>query len=181
KASSSRKACWTGCREESAAKPSIVVIFFPAAAPICMRQERTGEPSTKTVQAPHCPSPHPYLAPVRPRSSRRTLRRLASDATSTLCSTPFTNKVKAMSIRPEKLSLVQVHELGRAILVFVFRIGNRRRRVAGRETVGEGPVHILLAFLFLFLFRFVAAGPFPSFGCRSLFPHGLLYLLIRVS
>ena len=30
-------------------------------------QERTGLPSTCTVQAPQYPPPHPYLVPVRPR------------------------------------------------------------------------------------------------------------------
>src|SRR5258706_7170057 len=36
-----------------------------------------------TVQAPHCPSPQPYLAPVRSSSSRRTESRLSSAPIST--------------------------------------------------------------------------------------------------
>src|ERR1019366_8865918 len=37
-------------------------------------QDRMGTPSTSTVQAPHCPSPHPNLVPVSPRSSRSTFK-----------------------------------------------------------------------------------------------------------
>src|SRR5438105_2140853 len=42
-------------------------------APAQVSQERVGTPSTNTVQAPHWPSPQPYLAPVKSRSSRNTL------------------------------------------------------------------------------------------------------------
>src|SRR6266481_1430493 len=37
-------------------------------------QERTGLPSTWTVQAPHWAMPQPYLEPTRPRWSRNTHR-----------------------------------------------------------------------------------------------------------
>ena len=53
-------------------------------------QERMGAPSSKTVQAPHWPSPQPYLVPVRLRSSRSTLRRVRSPSASTVASAPLT-------------------------------------------------------------------------------------------
>ncbi len=50
----------------------MVVICLPATADTRVMQERTGAPSIKTVQAPHWPSPHPYLVPVSSSSSRST-------------------------------------------------------------------------------------------------------------
>src|SRR5438552_2666012 len=48
----------------------MVVICLPTPALTGMTQERTALPSTCTVHAPHCATPHPYLVPVRPTSSR---------------------------------------------------------------------------------------------------------------
>src|ERR1700675_3383147 len=53
-------------------KPSIVVTWRFATAETGAEHERNVCPSTWTVQAPHCAIPHPYLVPVRPRSSRIT-------------------------------------------------------------------------------------------------------------
>src|SRR6202049_3182464 len=53
-------------------KPSIVVTWRLATAETGAEHERNVCPSTWTVQAPHCAIPHPYLVPVRPRSSRMT-------------------------------------------------------------------------------------------------------------
>src|SRR6267154_3161619 len=53
-------------------KPSIVVTWRLATAETGAEHERNVCPSTWTVQAPHCAIPHPYLVPVRPRSSRIT-------------------------------------------------------------------------------------------------------------
>src|SRR6266566_4113745 len=75
----------------------MVVIFFPAAELTCILHERTGEPSISTVQAPHWPSPQPYLVPVSSSFSRNTLSRVSSGETSTLRSAPLTNKVKAIA------------------------------------------------------------------------------------
>ena len=44
-------------------RPSMVVIGRWATAANRVRQERTGWPSTRTVQAPQRPSPQPYLCP----------------------------------------------------------------------------------------------------------------------
>src|SRR6202171_2602906 len=52
--------------------PSIVVMARDPIDPTANRQDRTGAPSTCTVQAPHCAMPHPNLVPVSPRISRST-------------------------------------------------------------------------------------------------------------
>src|SRR5437868_8436060 len=68
----------------------MVVMGLPAAAPTCVMHDLAGTPPISTVQAPHCPSPQPYLLPVRSRSSRKTLSKLFSASTSTLSLDPFT-------------------------------------------------------------------------------------------
>src|SRR6266849_9619465 len=75
KASASRKACCTGCRRPSFCSPSMVVIDFPTPALTGTWHERRGAPPIRTVHAPHCPSPQPYLLPVKPSSSRKTSNR----------------------------------------------------------------------------------------------------------
>ena len=67
----------------------MVVIGFRAASPTGVMQERRGDPPSRTVQAPHWPSPQPYLLPTRSRSSRKTLSRLAPASTSTEYLTPL--------------------------------------------------------------------------------------------
>ena len=71
----------------------MVTIFCPATDSAGVRQERVALPRTKTVQAPHWPSPQPYLVPVRPSRLRRTESKGSSDAHSVLCSAPFTIRV----------------------------------------------------------------------------------------
>jgi hypothetical protein len=62
----------------------MVVIGLPAVAVAGVRQERTGLPSSRTVQAPHWPSPQPYLVPgqVQPiaQSGQQALVRVGLDA-----------------------------------------------------------------------------------------------------
>lgn len=70
--SSSIHACWTGCSRPPLARPSMVVIGWPATEPTAVTQDRNALPRTCTVQAPHSPAPQPNLAPVSRRSSRRT-------------------------------------------------------------------------------------------------------------
>src|SRR5215471_13478722 len=53
----------------------MVVIDLPATAETGRTQDRRGAPSSRTVQAPHWPSPQPYLEPVKPKSSRSTVSR----------------------------------------------------------------------------------------------------------
>src|SRR5438093_210317 len=49
-------------------RPSIVVTRLPDTCANGTRHEFTGSPSTRTVHAPHSPSPHPSFVPVRPHS-----------------------------------------------------------------------------------------------------------------
>ena len=68
---SSANARCTGCSPVlTPASPSIVVTVRPATDPAVRWQDLTGSPSTKTVHAPHAPSPQPSFAPVRPSRSR---------------------------------------------------------------------------------------------------------------
>src|ERR1700679_2573324 len=56
----------------------MVVILAPTASANSVWQDLTAWPSSRTVQAPHSPSPHPYLVPVRLRRLRRTESRVSS-------------------------------------------------------------------------------------------------------
>src|SRR5436190_9113040 len=53
------------------------------------RHEFTGSPSMSTVHAPHSPSPHPSLVPVRPQSSRSTSSRRFIGCAATRVRLPF--------------------------------------------------------------------------------------------
>jgi len=71
----------------------MVVIFLPATAPVVVTQERTGEPSTSTVQAPQTATPQPNFVPVRLSFSRMAQRRGMSGGASTCRLFPFTVSV----------------------------------------------------------------------------------------
>lgn len=89
-ASSFRNASCTGCNFPSFSNDSIVVTFRCPISPTVNRQDRRGAPSSNTVHAPHSPSPHPYFAPVKSRSSRNTLSKLRSPSTSIRTAFPLT-------------------------------------------------------------------------------------------
>src|SRR6478735_5674806 len=72
----------------------MVTIFCPATESAGVRQERVALPRSKTVQAPHWPSPQPYLVPVRPSRLRRTESKDSPGTHSVLCSTPFTIRMR---------------------------------------------------------------------------------------
>src|SRR5688572_3810695 len=55
-----------------------------------VRQARVAVPFTRTVQAPHWPTPQPNLVPFILRTSRSTHSRGMSGGTSTVCVRPFT-------------------------------------------------------------------------------------------
>src|ERR1041385_6828719 len=90
KAPAERNASWTGCNRPFCSRLSIVGIRFVPTLPTAVKHERVGTPSSRTVQAPHCPSPQPYLDPVRSRSSRSTLRSVRSESASVGNVRPFT-------------------------------------------------------------------------------------------
>src|ERR1039457_329874 len=70
-------------------RPSIVTRSRPSQSAANIRQEFTVNPSTRTVQAPHSPSPQAYLVPVRSIRSRSISRVLIWAETVTRLSTPF--------------------------------------------------------------------------------------------
>ena len=67
----------------------VKLLALPWTALRGVRQERVGMPATRTMQAPHCPSPQPYLVPVRSSSSRRTWRSGRSGSLLTVRVMPF--------------------------------------------------------------------------------------------
>src|SRR5271154_6698215 len=69
--------------------PSIVVMARWPMDPTANRQERTGAPSTCTVQAPHCAMPQPNLVPVNPSRSLSTQRRGMSGGASISLTSPL--------------------------------------------------------------------------------------------
>src|SRR4029077_5303992 len=77
-------------------KPSTVVTWRLATAETGAEHERNVCPSTWTVQAPHCAMPHPYLVPVRPRSSRITHSSGVFGSPSNSRRVPFMMSVMAM-------------------------------------------------------------------------------------
>src|SRR5947208_16853227 len=93
----------------------MVVMDFAAAALTGIWHERRGAPPISTVQAPHAPSPQPYLAPVRPSSSRSTISRLRSGCGSTSCDRPLTIKLPSL-FRAAELLRVHPDRAGRDIL-----------------------------------------------------------------
>ena len=58
-------------RSAAGARPSTVVTSAPSAWTASIRHERTGSPSSRTVQAPQTPCSQPTCVPVRPSSWRR--------------------------------------------------------------------------------------------------------------
>src|SRR5579864_5470908 len=71
----------------------MVVMLFPPTCETGVTQERVGDPSTCTVQAPHSPAPQPNLVPVSSRVSRNTQSNGVSGETLTFFSLPLTRSV----------------------------------------------------------------------------------------
>ena len=66
----------TARRCRARASPSTVVTCWPSTETAKIRQDRTGSPSSSTVQAPQTPCSQPTWVPVRPRSWRRKSHRV---------------------------------------------------------------------------------------------------------
>ena len=87
------------------------IMTDPETAEIGNIQERTGTPSTCTVQAPHCAMPQPYLVPVNFSLSRSTHNRGISGFASTIFFSAFTvisylaifSSIPRFKITPESL------------------------------------------------------------------------------
>src|SRR5689334_8588131 len=77
-----------------APSPSRVVMERPETCETGVEQDRTALPSTSTVQAPHCPSPHPNFTARNPSELRSTYRSgCAESQESTLTARPLTPKL----------------------------------------------------------------------------------------
>src|SRR2546426_500770 len=75
-------------------RPSRVVIARPAVCATGVEHDRTALPSISTVQAPHCPSPHPNFTAFKRRELRNTYRSgCAGSHESTVTARPFTRKL----------------------------------------------------------------------------------------
>ena len=82
----------------------MVVIFAVAdVAEIGVWQERTGEPSRCTVQAPHWATPQPNLVPVRPRSSRIDPQQRGVGSTSSCALLAVDLELDHVSVSPEPI------------------------------------------------------------------------------
>jgi hypothetical protein len=75
-----------------------VVMFFPETCDTGVEQERTGDPSTWTVQAPQSPAPQPNFVPVSCSVSRRTQSNGVSGDTLTFFSLALMRNVKSAMI-----------------------------------------------------------------------------------
>src|SRR2546428_3825623 len=91
-ACASRKAACRGWRSAPppGVRPSTVVSSTPSACTASIRQERTGSPSSSTVQAPHTPCSQPTCVPLSPRSWRRKSLTRSRGSTSRWYWTPLT-------------------------------------------------------------------------------------------
>src|SRR5947209_13648280 len=87
-----------GCRFSPPASPSAVTISASWCATARARQLFTRRPSSRTVQAPHCPWSQPFLGPVSPRRSRSASRSVVRVSMKSWCAAPFTWRVIFMSI-----------------------------------------------------------------------------------
>jgi len=94
--SRSFQAATTRGPDASAETPSIVVIAASPTDPTGVWHERTGCPSSRTVQAPHSPAPQPNFVPGMCRSSRRTQSNGLSGSAETSWLDWLTLRLKAM-------------------------------------------------------------------------------------
>src|ERR1700760_211572 len=88
------KASCRGCSAAPCARPSTVLTFLPFVCTANIRHERTGAPSTSTVQAPQTPCSQPTCVPVRPQFSRIVSANVLRCSTSTWCTAPFTRSFR---------------------------------------------------------------------------------------
>src|SRR5262245_30801960 len=86
-------ACCMGCSFSPSASPSTVRIFLLLACTANIRQERTGSPSTMTVQAPQIPCSQPMCVTVCPQSSLIASARVRRGSTAIAWSRPLMVRV----------------------------------------------------------------------------------------
>ena len=84
---------WMTCGCIGVPMPSMVRTDFPATRLTGKRHDITTRPSMSTAQAPQSARSQPFFAPVSPRSSRSTSKRLRSGSVVMVRSSPFRVKV----------------------------------------------------------------------------------------
>jgi hypothetical protein len=99
----------------SGLSPSIVVIFFPAAAETGVWHDRTATPLRCTVHAPHCATPQPNFVPVSWRCSRITQSSGVSGGTSTVRGFPLMTSVAMGRLLPLWIVVDPVRRLRREV------------------------------------------------------------------
>src|SRR5215510_10686456 len=128
KASCSTNERWSGCRFPSGASPAAVTISAPWCATARARQLFARRPSSRTVQAPHCPWSQPFLGLVIPRRSRRASSTVVRESTVSLCSIPSTRSaISTSTVIPFRYS--RVPTLARTRLKSVSGQAPRRLRI----------------------------------------------------
>src|SRR5262249_20703565 len=119
---------WRGCRFSSGASPAAVTISAPWCATARARQLFARRPSSRTVQAPHCPWSQPFFGLVIPRRSRKASSTVVRESTVSLCSVPSTRSVISTStVIPFRYS--RVPTLARLRLKSVSGQAPRRLRI----------------------------------------------------
>src|SRR6266699_3060121 len=165
---------WRGCRVSPSASPSMVTIWASWCATASARQLFTRRPSSKMVQAPHCPWSQPFLGPVSPRRSRSASRSVVRVSMTRRCSVPFTQRVISMSIvRVPPLMVFCLRTAGADRCSVLFKsVSGMRRSVAPRFDLFNASNlllqrgHVLLHFLHtLFQEALVFFKDDTAFGC----------------
>ena len=93
-----------GVQVAGPATPSIVRTSRPSICGASIRHDRTGSPSSRTVQEPQTPSSHPRCVPVRPRS-RTTSASVARTGTVTTRGSPLS--VNSTTVSPVGVGTVR--------------------------------------------------------------------------
>ena len=98
-----------------------------------IRQELTDAPSTRMVQAPHSPSPQPYLVPVRPSTSRSISSALmpAADARAPLHAVQREARCHSLSDMASSILLSMLRISSRAVPGAGAHVGDRRGFLGG--------------------------------------------------
>ena len=101
------KACWSGLRAPSFAKPSTVWTSWPSNCPAAVKQAKRCSPSMRMVQAPQSPASHPTLVPVRPSSYLKTSEVRETGLEEIEYPSPF--RMKRMVLDPVSTSIMSTH------------------------------------------------------------------------
>jgi len=116
----------------------MVVMGFAAAALTGIWHERRGAPPNRTVQAPHWPSPQPYLVPIRPSSSRSAVRSGVSGSQWTVCRLPLiSSSIGFAIIRPSSCGIPQASPSATSYHRGMSRKNRRNRRTRLRSVITQ--------------------------------------------